>query len=59
MLPSDVSLIGRDREIAIIDGMLASISERGSSAIIRSSQPRHLGLKQFPDDGQSNTNRQR
>src|SRR5205085_6751667 len=35
MVPSDVGLVGRDREIAIIDGMLASISKRGSSATIR------------------------
>src|SRR5258708_30321126 len=35
MLTSDVGLVGRDRELAIVDSMLASISERGGSAIIR------------------------
>src|SRR5260221_2447063 len=35
MLTSDVGLVGRDREVAIVDSMLASISERGVSAIIR------------------------
>src|ERR1700704_941976 len=35
MLTSDVGLVGRARELAIVDSMLASISGRGSSAIIR------------------------
>jgi len=34
-LSSDVGLVGRDRELAIVDSTLASISEHGSSAIIR------------------------
>ena len=34
-LSSDVRLVGRDRELAIVNRMLASISERGGSAIIR------------------------
>ena len=34
-LPPDLGLVGRDRELAIVDDMLERISERGSAAIIR------------------------